>query len=89
MITAITGTDLFAKEFSKHRTCSINYTRIARETKPKNLASSEKDITGDLQSVCNVIDKLVLGQQQCVSMETIVSAYGINEGNKAKTAIVK
>ena len=82
MITAVTGIDLIAKEFSKHQTCYINYTRISRETKTKNSASSERDTTGDFQSVCNVIEKLVIGQQKCVSMETIVSAYGINEGDK-------
>ena len=81
MITAATGIDLIAKEFSKHQICYVNYTRITRETK-KNSASSERDITGDFQSVCNVIEKLVLGQQKCVPMETIVSAYGINEGDK-------
>ena len=81
IITAVTGIDLIAKEFSKHQTCYVNYTRITRETK-KNSASSERDIAGDFQSVCNVIEKLVLGQQKCVSMETIVSAYGINEGDK-------
>ena len=82
MITAVTGIALIAKEFSKHQTCHINYTRISRETKTKNSASSERDTTGDFQSVCNVIEKLVIGQQKCVSMETIVSAYGINEGDK-------
>ena len=46
MITAVTGIDLIAKEFSKHQTCYVNYTRIARQTK-KNSASSERDITGD------------------------------------------
>ncbi|CAB3998614.1 ---NA---, partial [Paramuricea clavata] len=74
MITAVTGIDLIAKKFSKHQTCYINYTRISRETKTKNSApSSERDTTGDFQSVCNVIEKLVLWQQKCVSMETIVS----------------
>ena len=29
----ITGVDLIAKEFSKHQTCYVNYTRITRETK--------------------------------------------------------
>ena len=82
MITAVTGIDLIAKEFSKHQTCYINYKRIARETTTKNSSSSETDITGDFQSVCHVIAKLVLGQQKCVSMETIVSVYGINEGDK-------
>ena len=43
MITAVTGIDLIAKEFSKHQTCYINYTRISRETKTKNSASSERD----------------------------------------------
>ena len=81
MITAVTGIDLIAKEFSKHQTCYINCTRISRETK-NSASSSERDTTGDFQSVCNVIEKLVLGQQKCVSMETIVSSYGINEGDK-------
>ena len=54
-----------------------------------NSASSERDITGDFQSVCNVIEKLVLGQQKCVSMETIVSAYGINKGDKQQRYLLK
>jgi hypothetical protein len=29
-----------------------------------------------------VIEKLVIAQQKCVSMKTIVSAYGINEADK-------
>ena len=35
MITAVTGIELIAKEFSKHQTCYVNYTRITRETKKK------------------------------------------------------
>ena len=59
----------------------MSTTHVLRE-KQKNSASSETDITGDFQSVCNVIEKLLLEQKKCVSMQTIVSAYGINEGDK-------
>ena len=51
-------------------------------SKKSHSASSERDITGDFQLVCSVIEKLVLRQQKCVSMENIVSAYGINKGDK-------
>ena len=41
MITAVTGIDLIAKEFSKHQTCYVNYTRITRETKKIQLLLKE------------------------------------------------
>ena len=59
----------------------MSTTHVLRE-KQKKSASSERDSTGYCQSVCSVIKKLVLGEQKCASMGTIVSAYGINEGDK-------
>jgi hypothetical protein len=83
MIDAVTDVDLIAKEFSKHQKCYLNYTRIARKTCPENQTLSENnDISGNFDSVCNVIEELVLRQQKCVSMESIVSVYGINEGDR-------
>ena len=57
-ITAITGIDLIANQFSKHQTCYVNYTRIAREAITRK-SSSETDVTGDFRSACHVIEKLV------------------------------
>ena len=39
----------------------------------------KSDIQGDFDAVCEVIEKRVLEEQQCLSRESIVSVYGINE----------
>ena len=60
------------------------YAYIAREVSKENSADSSKnsDISGDFHSVSKVIENLVLGQHKCVSMETLVSVYDINEGDR-------
>ena len=83
MLASVTDTDLIAKEFSKHEKCYLDYTRITREKSANTLTISEKsDIQGDFDDVCEMIEKRVLEEQQCLSMESIVSVYSINEGDR-------
>ena len=83
MLASVTDTDLIAKEFSKHEKYYLEYTRITREKSANTSTISEKsDNQGDFDAVCEVIEKRVLEEQQCLSMESIVSAYGINEGDR-------
>ena len=83
MLASVTDTDLIAKKFSKHEKCYLEYTRINREKSANTSTISEKsDIQGDFDAVCEVIQKRVLEEQQCLSMESIVSVYGINEGDR-------
>ena len=80
IVASVTHTDLIAKEFSKHEKCYLEYTRITREKSANTSTISEKsDIQGDFDDVCEVIQKK---EQQCVSMESIVSVSGINEGDR-------
>ncbi len=83
MIAAVTDVDLIAKEFSKHEKCYLDYTRVARNTNvpSPSVCETEQDL-GDFSMVCEVVEQLVLGKQQCISMDSIVSAYGINEGDR-------
>ena len=83
MLASVTDTDLIAKEFSKHEECYLEYTRITREKSANASTISEKsDIQDDFDAVCEVIEKRVLEEQQCLSMESIVSVYRINEGDR-------
>ena len=73
MLASVTDTDLIAKEFSKHEKCYLEYTRITREKSANTSIISEKsDIQGDFDAVCEVIEKRELGEQQYLSMESIV-----------------
>ena len=83
MLASVTDTDLIAKEFSKHEKYYLEYTRITREKSANTSTIFEKsDIQGDFDAVCEVIEKRVLEEQQCLSMENIVSVYGIDEGDR-------
>ena len=42
----------------------------------------KNDIQCDFDAVCEVIEKRVLEEQQCLSMESVVSVYSINEGDR-------
>ena len=90
MLASVTDTDLIAKEFSRHEKCYLEYTRITREKSANTSSISEKsDIQGDFYAVCEVIEKRVLEEQQCLSMESIVSVYGINEGDRQQRCRLK
>ena len=83
MLASVTDTDLIVKEFSKHGKCYLEYTRVTREKSANTSTISEKSaIQGDFDAACEVIEKRVLEEQQCLSMESIVSVYGINEGDR-------
>ena len=82
MFASVTDTDLIAKEFSKHENYYLEYTLITREKSANTSTISESDIQGDFDAVCEVIKKRVLEEQQCLLMESIVSVYGINEGDR-------
>ena len=75
----LTDTDLIAKEFSKHEKCYLEYTRITREKSANTSTISEKS---DFDASCEVTEKKVLEEQQCLSMESIVAVYGIDEGDR-------
>ena len=79
MLASVSDTDLIAKEFRKHEKCHLEYTRITREKSANTSTISEK---GDFDAVCEVIEKRVPEEQQCLSMESIVSVCGINEGDR-------
>ena len=83
MLASVTDTDLITKEFSKNEKCYLEYTRITRE-KGTNTSTIplKSDIQGDFDAVCVMIEKRVLEEQQCLSMASIVSVYGINEGDR-------
>ena len=83
VLASVTDTDLIAKEFSKHEKCYLEYTRITSEKSANTSTISEKsDIQGNFDAVCEVIEKRVPEEQQCFSMESVVSVYTINEGDR-------
>ena len=83
MLASVTDTALIVKEFSKHEKCYLEYTQITMEKSANTSITSEKsDIQGDFDAVSEVIEKRVLEEQQCLSMESIVSVYSINEGDR-------
>ena len=83
VLASVTDANLVVKEFSKHEKCYLEYTRITREKSANTSTISEKsDIQGNFDAVCEVIEKRVLKEQQCLSMESIVSVYGISEGDR-------
>ena len=83
MLASVTDIDLTAKKFSKHGKCYLEYTRITRGESANTSTISEKsDIQCNFDAVCEVIEKRVLEEQQCLSMESIGSVYGINEGDR-------
>ena len=81
MLASVTDTDLIVKEFSKHEKCYLEYRRITREKSANTSTISEKsDIQGDFDAVCEVIEKRVLEEQQCLSMESIASKRAFYKG---------
>ena len=70
----IKDVDLIAKELRYHRHCYKEFTRKKLE-KLLNVNETQK---GDCQKVKDIIEKLVLNQNQAVSMANIHNAYALH-----------
>ena len=84
MMTAVAETDLKAKEFQKHEKCYLDYTRVVRKKPESKLAEDENDDVplGDYNTVLALVDIDIIGGQQCLSMETLMTKYSGNIGTK-------
>ena len=70
----IKDVDLIAKELTYHRHCYKEFTR----KKSEKLLNVNKTQKGDYQKVKDIIEKLVLNQNQAVSMANIHNAYALH-----------
>ncbi|CAB4022282.1 Hypothetical predicted protein [Paramuricea clavata] len=82
MMTAVTETDLKAKEFQKHEKCYLDYTRVVRKTAESTEGGNDDKQSGDYNAVLSLVDSDIIGGQQCLSMETLMTRYCGNIGTK-------
>ena len=80
MTTAVTDIDLIAKEFQKYEKCYREYTRIVREEALQEEHVDEEFIRGNYEVVLYMVKDYILADKQCISMETLQSAYGVGVG---------
>ena len=82
MITAVTETDLIAKEFQKHQKCYLEYTRIVWE-EDGAIENAGDDISrGSYDAVVSLVQNDIIEGQQCLSMEILMRKYIGNTGTK-------
>ena len=86
MLVAVQGTDLIAKDFQKHDYCYREYTRLVWE---KEQRSENVEGIGDFESVCALVDDKIIIGHQCLSMETLMVAYGIGAGVRQRRHALK
>ncbi|CAB4024495.1 Hypothetical predicted protein, partial [Paramuricea clavata] len=82
MMTAVTETDLKAKEFQKHEKCYLDYTRVVRKTAESTEGGNDDKQSGDYNVVLSLVDSDIIGGQQCLSMETLMTRYCGNIGTR-------
>lgn len=82
MMTAVTETDLKAKEFQKHEKCYLDYTRVVRKTAESTEGGNDDKQSGDYNAVLSLVDSDIIGGQQCLSMETLMTRYCGNIGTR-------
>lgn len=82
MLLEITGVDLIAKEFQKHEKCYRNYTRNKKEEKLQDETLDENVAHGNYDAVLSVVRDNILERQQCLSMETLQTVYGVGVGSR-------
>ena len=75
MMTAVTETDLKAKEFQKHEKCYLDYTRIVRKTTNSTEIGNDDQQSGDYNAVLSFVDSDIINGQQCLSMETLMTKF--------------
>ena len=71
----IAGQDLIAKEFQKHEKCYRDYTRILYSEDNRKHTNDN----GDYTAVCKIIRNDVIECYRCISMVTLIEAYGIGK----------
>ena len=79
MVLAVNIVDLIGKEFKKHDKCYRDYTRVIY-SEFKEQQQSVYD-SGNYEAVCKIIADQVIGELKCVSMETLITAYGIGHNH--------
>ena len=79
MIAAIANESLIAKEFKRHYQRYIDYTRIVSTNNNSESGLYEK---GDYKAVCQIIDKEILRNHKCISMDLLLEKYGIGLRSK-------
>lgn len=81
MLLEITDIDLIAKEFQKHEKCYRDYTR---NKKTENVEGNldENFAHGNYDAVLSIVRDNILERQQCISMETLQTVYGIGVGSR-------
>ena len=82
MLIEVRDTDLIAKEFQKHEKCYREYTRIVRKETLEEENLDEKVARGNYDVVLSIVKNNILEGQQCISMETLQTAYGIGVGSR-------
>ena len=82
MLLEITSVDLIAKEFQKHEKCYRNYTRNKKQEKLQGKSLDENVAHGNYDAVLSVITDNILERQECLSMETLQTVYGVGVGSR-------
>lgn len=82
MIRAVTETDLIAKELQKHDKCYLEYTRVVRKRTESTESANDNLQLGDYDAVLSLVENDIIGGQQCLSMETLMTRYTGNTGTK-------
>ena len=89
MVLAVNSVDMIAKEFKKHDNCYRDYTRVIYSEFKEQQQSVYDSV--NYEAVCKIIADQVIGEFKCVSMETLITAYGIghNHPHRLKLEIIE
>ena len=82
MITAVTETDLIAKEFQKHQKCYLEYTRVVRKEDEAIESTGDDILLGSYDAVVSLVQSDIIEGQQCLSIEILIRKYIGNTGTK-------
>ena len=89
MLGLIQGVDIISKEFLKHDTCYRDYVRVLY--KDNNSAVQGEPIydKGNFDAVSSIVDKQIILEQRCISMDKLLTVYGIGVGMKQYRHLLK
>eukprot|EP00794_Sanderia_malayensis_P002237 gene2237-2552_t len=89
MLTAITDIDLIAKEFQKHSSCYKDYTRVVSKIDTASDSCNKEGTAGNFGAVCSLVEENVLEDLQCVSIDTLLTSYGLGVGDRQRRLSLK
>jgi hypothetical protein len=88
MLTAVQDVDLIAKDFQRHDYCYREYTRLVWEQE-RNRDIQTTEGSGNFEAVCALVDVHIIGGRECLSMESLMEAYGIGAGVRQRRHALK